>query len=126
MDLTLYKSVWLYLSKGVCAVHILSMPMKTPSRSRFQGSVNHAIIDKRGSFSLSTQKNGAYRDTWLTFPLWLPTLCMAVTFGVSMLYGPFRVYRRKRRGCCLHCGYSLFANRTGRCPECGTAFSRAR
>lgn len=118
-DLTLYKSAWLYLSKGMCAVHVLSMPMKTPSRSRFQATFNHQMIAKKGSLALTSQKRGEYRDTWLVFPMWLPTSLLAAAFTVSMLHGPYRVWSRRRRGCCIACGYSLYGNRGGRCPECG-------
>lgn len=32
-----------------------------------------------------------------------------------------RRHRRRRRGQCLECGYSLVANLSGVCPECGSA-----
>lgn len=28
--------------------------------------------------------------------------------------------RRKKGGLCLHCGYNLAGNVSGKCPECGT------
>ena len=119
-DLTLYKSVWLYLSDGVCAMNVLSMPNKTPSRSFFRSSFNHKAIATQGRFTLSTKVQGLNRLTWVVFPMWLPTGLLALTLTASMLRGPARVWVRKRRGCCTYCGYSLFGNRTGRCPECGT------
>ncbi len=32
--------------------------------------------------------------------------------------------RRRDRGQCIECGYSLRGNRSGRCPECGSPVSR--
>ena len=31
-----------------------------------------------------------------------------------------------RNAWCVHCGYNLRGNRTGRCPECGMRFTRPR
>jgi len=33
--------------------------------------------------------------------------------------GVFHEDRRRKRGCCLACGYDLRGNGSGRCPECG-------
>lgn len=46
-----------------------------------------------------------------------------VVFGaypaVWLFGGPWRRYRRRRRGLCLACGYDLTGNVSGVCPECG-------
>ena len=34
--------------------------------------------------------------------------------------GPLRQCRRRRRGCCVACGYDLTGNTSGICSECGT------
>lgn len=54
------------------------------------------------------------------FPL-LPFLCAAV-LPLMLLY--WRRQRRLRDGQCVHCGYDLRGNVSGRCPECGAAAPR--
>lgn len=38
---------------------------------------------------------------------------------VVFVMGPFRSWRRSKRGQCLNCGYDLTGNTSGVCPECG-------
>lgn len=57
-------------------------------------------------------------DLWL--PSWPVALPLIVWFAVM---AERRSYRR-RTGCCLHCGYNLTGNVTGRCPECGAPTRR--
>ena len=45
---------------------------------------------------------------------------------VSLARGPWRRYRRSRRGLCVTCGYNLTGNVSGICPECGSAANCAR
>jgi hypothetical protein len=40
---------------------------------------------------------------------------------IAFIRGPVRRWRRRRRGCCLNCGYDLTGNVSGVCPECGEA-----
>jgi uncharacterized paraquat-inducible protein A len=46
---------------------------------------------------------------------------------VALGYVDFRKQRkvaRAKRGLCVHCGYNLAGNVTGRCPECGAEARR--
>ena len=38
----------------------------------------------------------------------------------TFLLGPYRRYRRRKKGLCLTCGYDLTGNESGVCPECGS------
>ncbi len=120
-DLTLSKSAWVYLGKGVCAINVLSMPHKVASRTEFHASLNLRILGKKGRWSFNSTRDGLYRYTWLVFPLWMPSAILAGVCAGMLLCGPYRVWRRQRRGQCITCGYNLTGSATGRCPECGSA-----
>lgn len=119
-DLTVYKSMAVYLREGVCGLHIISMPTKVASRTEFHATLAHVDLLKGRTLSFSTTRKGPYRFTWIIFPLWLPSIALIATGSVALLVGPFRKWVRGRRGCCIECGYSLRGNQSGRCPECGT------
>jgi hypothetical protein len=56
----------------------------------------------------------ARRVAWVTIPLWIPLVLVAMPTGL--------LWRRNRRpppGHCPHCGYNLTGNVSGVCPECG-------
>ncbi|MHC4698890.1 MAG: hypothetical protein ACYTFA_19345, partial [Planctomycetota bacterium] len=38
-DVTLYKSLNIYLQDGVCSLHLLSMPLRAGTRSEFHASL---------------------------------------------------------------------------------------
>jgi hypothetical protein len=52
-------------------------------------------------------------------PLWAPTLCFLIYPLIFFVRGPYRRFRRRRKGLCLKCGYNLTGNVSGICPECG-------
>jgi len=56
-------------------------------------------------------------------PSYVP-LALAVLLGtypaLAFCRGPFRRWKRSRKGLCLKCGYDLTGNESGTCPECGT------
>ena len=58
----------------------------------------------------TTEFGEKYCSFWLLF--------CAVGFPTSMLF--WRSHRYHHPGYCRHCGYNLFANVSGICPECGT------
>ena len=61
---------------------------------------------------------------FIAFPIGLlviPGLLLS-GFWVSR-WRRWRQNRRRRLGQCVQCGYSLFRNDSGTCPECGTAIS---
>lgn len=125
-DLTLYKSVWVYLHDGICYMHMLSMPTKVASRTRFDAPLSDTAIPNSSSLMFRTSKQGQYRNTWLAFPFWATTSLLAILGTVSLATGPLVRWRRTRNGWCIHCGYDLHTNRTGRCPECGMRFTRTK
>lgn len=118
-DATLYKSAWVYLRQGICAVHILNMPTKTASRSSFDTGLNYDAVPGNRRLMFSSEWKGPYRMTWVVFPLWMTTALLALTGTVPLLLTPGRQWLRRLRGQCVMCAYDLTANRSGRCPECG-------
>lgn len=53
--------------------------------------------------------------------LFLLSLILASYPSWYIVTGPLRRALRMRRGLCLGCGYNLFGNDSGRCPECGAS-----
>lgn len=50
----------------------------------------------------------------------LPMLLASFAWAaVPSMIARLRDRHRRRHGCCVHCGYSLFGIRSGACPECG-------
>jgi hypothetical protein len=57
---------------------------------------------------------------------WLPCAAVLIIFVPTMLrairaFCQYRGLMRSYQGVCGTCGYDLRGNRSGRCPECGTA-----
>lgn len=125
-DLTLYKSLDVYLKDGVCGMQMLSMPTKTASRTEFLTPLVYDPTPNRASLLLTTSRSGPYRYTWIVFPFWLSTGLLAVLGAMPIVRGPLTLWRRRRTGRCTACGYNLTGNRSGRCPECGNDFASAR
>jgi len=125
-DVTMYKSLRVYLKDGTCGLRLLSLPTKTAGRSEFRATLDYNARQMREGLVLRSTKRGPYRVTWLVFPFWLTTLALAVGGTTPMAFGPLRQVWRQWRGCCLVCGYNLYGNRSGRCPECGNRFRPVR
>ncbi|MGD2108081.1 MAG: hypothetical protein PVI86_01690 [Phycisphaerae bacterium] len=125
-DVTAYKSLRIYLKDGKCGLRLLSLPTKTAGRSEFKAKLDYNARQMREGLVLHSTKHGPYRITWLVFPLWVPTLALAAVGVIPLSYGPARQSWRRWRGCCLVCGYNLYGNRSGRCPECGNRVRPAR
>ncbi len=119
-DLTLYKSMWVYVRDGVCGLELLSMPTKTASRSEFRNPLRFDPTPKQASLWVSSTQQGPYRTTWIVFPFWLLTGLLMFCGAYPVIRGPVRQLWRRWRGHCIDCGYDLTGNRSGRCPECGT------
>lgn len=121
-DLTVYKSLRVYLRDGVCALRVLNLPTRTASKTEFHSDLTYDPAPGKRQFLLQAEQRGDYRVTWLVFPLWLPTTILGLLFFVPTAYGPVRRWRRKLKGWCLECGYDLQGSRSSRCPECGLHF----
>lgn len=66
---------------------------------------------------------GVYEDyVWqeIAIPFWFLVVALAPYPTLALICGPLRRWRRRRKGCCIRCGYNLTGNVTGVCPECGT------
>ena len=63
--------------------------------------------------------NTPHRQVVLRFPLWVPLSALSTPPAIALIRGPVRRWRRRRKGCCVRCGYDLTGNVTGVCPECG-------
>ncbi len=59
--------------------------------------------------------------TGIKLPLLVPSVLFAAYPALAFARGPFRRWRRRRKGLCLKCAYDLTGNESGRCPECGEA-----
>jgi hypothetical protein len=71
-------------------------------------------------FAFVGQENvGSFRVSFLRFPLWAALSVSLLYPAIAFVRGPFRRYRRRKKGQCVKCGYDLTGNVSGRCPECG-------
>ncbi len=119
-DVTLFKSLRVYLKDGVCGLRLLSMPKQTALRSEFRSTLAYDPLPTKRVLMLASSRTGPYRVTWLVFPFWLVTSALTLMGVTPILRGPVRRRWRRWRGACAECGYNLWGNRSGRCPECGT------
>ncbi|MEK6800149.1 MAG: hypothetical protein AABZ12_14395 [Planctomycetota bacterium] len=122
-DMTLYKSVDVYMKDGLCGLHLLSMPRKTASRSEFEAPINYNPVPNNASLLFTSKMSGAYRHTWIVFPFWLPAVFLATCGGLPIAQGPVRRWWRVRHGRCVACAYDLRGTHSGRCPECGMRYA---
>ena len=60
-------------------------------------------------------RNPAVDIIAIRFPLWALFALLPLYPAAAFIRGPVRRWRRRRKGCCVTCGYDL----TGVCPECG-------
>jgi hypothetical protein len=121
-DVTLYKSLRIYLIDGVCGLRLLSLPTKTASKTGFHAELTYNPTPKKSSLILTTTTQGPYKVTWLVFPLWLTTGVLSAICCLPIVTGPLRQGWRRWRGLCIACGYNLHGNRSGRCSECGLQY----
>ena len=121
-DVTLYRSIRIYLKSGVCGLRLLSMPTKTASKSDFRAPLEYNPSAIQRNFSLTSARQGPYRITWFVFPFWFSTGALTLVGAYPIVRGPVRRQWRRWRGACAECGYNLWGNRSGRCPECGLRF----
>jgi hypothetical protein len=56
--------------------------------------------------------------------LWGPLVLFSIYPMIAFYCGPYRRYRRRKKGLCLNCGYNLTGNVSGVCPECGEGTER--
>ena len=122
LDVTMYKSLRIYLRDGICGLRLMSMPNKTSSRTSFHTTLTYDPTPNKTPLLIKSGMEGSNRVTWLVFPLWLSTALLTIAGAVPVIRGPVLQQWRRWKGLCLTCGYDLRGNRSGRCPECGTLF----
>jgi hypothetical protein len=79
------------------------------------------------SVSKSIRVNGTFKTmssfivkrTYILCPLWALVIVLPIQPTIAFVRGPYRRYRRRKKGLCLTCGYNLTGNVSGVCPECG-------
>ena len=125
-DVTLYKSLNIYLKDGVCGLRLLNLPTKTASRSEFRSKLVYDATPERRSLLWRSTRKGPYRITWLVFPFWLATGGLTLVGAMPIVRGPLRTRWRRYYGRCEECGYDLRGSRGRRCPECGEFFRRTK
>ena len=69
--------------------------------------------DETVRFLFVTREANVRVSAWFLFVLF----CTYPT--IAFIRGPYRRYRRRKKGLCLKCGYNLTGNVSGVCPECG-------
>ena len=62
-----------------------------------------------------------FEGHFVALPIWCIVAALAMPVGLAALGARLRRYLRRRRGQCIDCGYDLYSNTTGVCPECGCA-----
>lgn len=67
----------------------------------------------------------AGKFSYFRLPVWLPVSLMILFPVRSMIVGPWRERRRRKKNQCVSCGYSLYRLTEPRCPECGFACALA-
>ena len=71
-------------------------------------------------FRITRYKHPAGFTRWNATVYVRPTFAVLVAYPtVAFIRGPFRRWRRRRKGLCLKCGYDLTGNESGACSECG-------
>ena len=58
-------------------------------------------------------------------PTWTASAAFLAYPLLAFIRGPFRRYRRRKRGLCVTCGYDVRGNESGICSECGTKIEAA-
>jgi hypothetical protein len=98
---------------------------------RPSGKINPAAFGGSGATGLDWQFAGFYvrsRTIGATsafgvgVPFWSPVPLLLVYPIATLLRGPLRRRRRRKRGLCIRCGYNLTGLTEPRCPECAEPF----
>jgi len=116
-DLTLQKSLRVYLKDGWLGLRVLAMPTKVASRTEFQAALQRDAVPGGRRWLFRSRSVGPYRITWVVFPLWFSTAGLFGLMLVPLVRGPVLRFWRRAQGRCTVCGYDLRGSRR-RCPEC--------
>lgn len=117
------------VTAGVAPVAFARQMMRTRAVRSFAGFVYGRDIrpgsgvglmpdlERRG---LKTPTGTLTREFWYV-PMWFVFIVVA-TPTYLLLRPRYTLWRRRRRGLCLGCGYDLTGNVSGVCPECGRSY----
>jgi len=79
------------------------------------------LIPRIGATSSSMNLRHLLRTHPVLFAVWVSALCFVLDILVIR-----HLHSEEHPNTCSSCGYSLFGNLSGRCPECGTLIKSAR
>lgn len=112
------RSIWIRLSsRNFGAIYsTVDDPLKPDIRSSWMGF-------GFGRVRMYSQPEKVYSNTMhaIFCPPWVIVGPLGIYPALVFFRGPFRRWRRRRRGGCLKCGYDLTGNVSSVCPECGTS-----
>jgi hypothetical protein len=77
----------------------------------------HQLLNEWSSYVLWPTYVESIWGDMINVPLWMPFVLIG--FPTALLWRADR--RCRRTGHCKECGYNLTGNKSGVCPECGTA-----
>lgn len=111
-----------------CVTLWYSVPRDSPEFSweRTAGPFELTLFSGRSvsmaGWSMSVERPDGTRNMRiaLRMPAYLLIPLLAVPPILTMIRGPIRRARRRKRGLCETCGYDLRGNVTGICSECGS------
>lgn len=93
----------------------LEVARRTMATSERPGWIHHP----RTLFSCGARPLGPWVHYWVRAPSFLVVISLLAYPLFAFVTGPYRRFRRRRNGQCIHCGYDLAGNVSGVCPECG-------
>jgi hypothetical protein len=119
------STIWSVLSAQLVARHGRQIHLATPVASSqntrpfeldlYVAEIIHEVFQRQGLY-FKYERTSIFVPL-LTFGLWAVLFLVYPT--VVFFRGPYRRHRRRKKGLCLNCGYSLTGNVSGVCPDCG-------
>jgi hypothetical protein len=86
--------------------HLISYCGRSPTDEERKGTMTRRLLGDSMVYNTAA-------------PLWFLSVVTGLAPSAAFVGGPCRRWRRRRRGLCVGCGYSLTGNVSGVCPECG-------
>ena len=73
-----------------------------------------------GCFTDTFDPDVTLYDLLISVELWVLSVLFGIYPIVAFYRGPLRRHLRRKKGCCLTCGYDARGNAGNMCPECGS------
>ncbi len=83
----------------------------------------HTRIYFPGIFFDWWRQSTGYRRFYLRIEFFTLACVAAAYPTIAVIHGVLRHRQRRSKGLCLHCGYDLTGNESGKCSECGESIS---